>query len=459
MRQGTVKHAASKLSKQVKQIKQFRLPVVLLTAALLASCAQNGGSTSQGASPDATPAPKPVKLYLYVTGPTLTDTEFKLLIADPVSRKYPHITIERIEAVSGVTIQEVFTARPAPDLTLIINPHQLIRLNVVEDLRPWIDKYGFDESRLKPFLYEHIKEFGEDGEIVSLPFNSNQAILYYNKDIFDKFGVEYPPNGEQLSLEQVLELGKKLTRTDDDGARFIGYDTGGPTAIMRDLALPVIDSETAEPLLSKRPEWTKIFQFLKESYEVPGYIGPNNEYAYGRDAFIKDRNLALRVANLANMVGPLEELRQQGQEMNWDIAPTPNFEGYLGKAREAQVHSFVISNTSKHKEEAFLAITHILSDEVQRILARNARVPAIIKPELEKEFGADVPVLTGKHIENVFVGEQQQNHRIHRYEDQILKFVNEAAEQVALHGVDVNTALRNADEAISREVEKLRNTE
>lgn len=436
--------------------QSFKLGLLLLAFFMLAACAQAAGKREASAVTNA--APEPVKLLLYVTGPTLTDTEFKTLIAEPVNKKYPYITIERIEALEGVSLQEVFTTKPAPDFTLIINPQQLIRLNVVEDLRPWIEKYKFDESRLKPVLYDHIKEFGENGEIVSLPFNSNQAILYYNKDIFDKFGVDYPPNEKQLTLEEVLALGSKLTRT-DDGVNYIGYDTGGPTALMRDLALPILDAETGEPLLTKREEWTKLFLFAQQSYKVPGYIGPNNEYLYGRDAFIKEGKLALRVANLANMVGPLEELRQQGQEMNWDIAPAPNFDGYIGKAREAQVHSFVISNNSKHKEEAFLAITHILSDEVQRILARNARVPAIINPELEKEFGADVPVLNGKHIGNVFIGEQQKTHKIHKYEDQVTKFVSEAAEQVALNGVDVNTALRKAEEAISREIETLRATE
>ncbi|SDI06779.1 multiple sugar transport system substrate-binding protein [Paenibacillus naphthalenovorans] len=96
---------------------------------------------------------------------------------------------------------------------------------------------------------------------------------------------------------------------------------------------------------------------------------------------------------------------------------------------------------------------------VQRILARNARVPAIINPDLEKEFGADISVLAGKHIENVFVGEQQKNHKIHRYEDQVLTFVSEAAKQVALDGIDVNTGLRNAEIAIKREIETLRNIE
>ncbi|ALS23390.1 hypothetical protein [Paenibacillus naphthalenovorans] len=99
-----------------------------------------------------------------------------------------------------------------------------------------------------------------------------------------------------LLTVMVLELGKKLTRT-GGGIHYIGYDTGGPTALMRDLALPVLDSETGEPLLTTRPEWTRIFHFLQQSYQVPGYIGPNNEYSYGRDAFIKDRKPALRAAD------------------------------------------------------------------------------------------------------------------------------------------------------------------
>ncbi|AEI43042.1 ABC transporter substrate-binding protein [Paenibacillus mucilaginosus] len=440
------------------------LPLLSLSL-LLSACASAGsvpetpsGAAAAGESAGPPSSAEPVKLLFYVNGPTLTNTEFRTLIAEPVKKRYPHITLERIEPPSGVTIEEVFTSGPIPDLSLIINPHPLLRLKAVEDLRPWIQKHQFDESRLKPVLYDHIKEFGKNGEIVAIPFNANQAILYYNKDIFDKFGVEYPPADKQLSLEELLELGKQLTRS-DNGMDYIGYDPGGPLDLSRNVALPVIDSDSGAPLLSRNPEWTRLFQFAKTAYEVPGYIGPNNQYVYGRDAFMKDRKVALRVANLANMVGPLEELRQQGTEFNWDLAPIPNFSNKLGKAREAQVHSFVISNKSEHKEEAFLAVKEILTDEVQGLLSRNARVPAVINPELEEEFGRDIPVLKDKNVRSVFIGEQQKTHRIHEYEDQVSKWVTEATKDVAVGGIDINTALRKADENIARDVERLKKNE
>ncbi|GAA3401907.1 ABC transporter substrate-binding protein [Paenibacillus hodogayensis] len=449
---------------------KYRASFVLLPflgSLLLSACSDKGSSAIPGPAGDAAvsavhgvgtaaSAPRePVKLYFYVNGPTLTDTEFNQLIAKPITNKYPHITLERIQPKTGVTIEDVFTTTP-PDFSLIINPHPLIRLNAAEDLRPYIQKYGFDESRLKPILYDHIKEFGKSGEIIAIPFNSNQAVLYYNKDIFDKFGVEYPPAGKQLSYEQLLELGRKLTRT-VNGTNYIGFEPNGASDLMRLLQLPLLDPDSGKSLLLERPEWTRVFSFLKKVYDTPGFVGANRTYSYGRDAFMKDQTVALRVANLANMVGPLEELRQGGVEFNWDLAPSPNFEDQLPKAREAQVHSFVITRTSKHKEEAFLGIKEILTDEVQRLLARNARVPAVINPQLEKDFGSDIPVLKGKRIEDTFVGQQLKNHRIHEYEDKVTSILTEVSDDIVLNGADVNSALRKGSEKVDKAVQTLKN--
>ncbi|HTG68515.1 MAG TPA: hypothetical protein VL921_04585 [Candidatus Udaeobacter sp.] len=99
-----------------------------------------------------------------------------------------------------------------------------------------------------------------------------------------------------------------------------------------------------------------------------------------------------------------------------------------------------------------------MSDEGQAILARNGRVPAIINPELEKQYGLDIPVLQGKSVQNVFVGEPLQEHYIHPYELEISARLTEAAEDLAINGLDVNSAIRKATEAINKDVETLRTT-
>jgi len=399
---------------------------------------------------------EPLKLTFYSVGATFTDTEFYTLIADPIHKKYPNVTIERITPAATTTPEEVLSTH-VPDIVFGVMQQRVIRTGVYEDLRGLIEKHHFDLSRLKPIGINYITDItkGKGDAILSLPFNINQHIMYYNKDIFDKFGVPYPTE-KQLTWDEAVELGAKLTRT-ENGVNYVGLVVDNLTGLAKSLGLPYVDRETGQAALDT-PGWLRVFELLKKIYETPGYVTSEGTWNYTRDNFMKDQNIGMRVAWLANMVGPLEELRQQGVEFNWDIAPAPNFSDHLGQTREAQIHTIGINSQSKHKDEAFQVIAEILSDEGQRILARNGRVPSIINPELEKEYGADIPVLQGKTVQNVFIGEPLQEHYIHPYESEISKRLTEAAEDLAIHGLDVNSAIRKATDAINKDVETLKTT-
>lgn len=439
--------------------KGFLLFLLAVTAAAGAACGQaapgpDAGRQAAGADRQVLGA-EPITLTFYNTTGTLPDTEFKTLIADPIKAKYPDVTIERIVPAAETTLEEVLSTH-APDIIYSTSSsHQrVLRLGAYEDLRPYIEKYGFDESRLKPILYDYIKEItkGRGDAVIALPFNSNQHVLYYNKDIFDRFGVPYPPD-RQMTWEETLELARQLTRT-DNGVHYIGLSVDNLTGLAKGLGLELLDRETHRALLDT-PDWRRVFELNKRIFEIPGYVTPDGTWNWGRDHFMKDQVVAMRVTWLANMVGPLEELRQQGIEFNWDIAPAPNFPDRLGYTREAQVHTLSVNRKSRHKDEAFLVIAEILSDEWQRMLARNGRIPAIVKPELDKEYGLDIPVLQGKSVGNVFIGEPLQEHYFHPFELDVLGRLTEAAEDMAVGGLDVNSAIRKASEAINRDVETL----
>lgn len=451
---------------------------IFLLLALMTACAGSGGSggnnggVSQGGSQDPTNAAspsaetadfkklgdEPLTLTFFNTSGTFPDVEFKTLIADPIKKKYPNVTIERITPAATTTNEEVLSTHVPDIIYSSSSSHQkIIRTGAYEDLRELIKRHNFDESRIKPILYDYIKEMtkGKGDQIYAIPFNANQHVLYYNKDIFDKFGVEYPTE-KQLTWDEVLEIATKLTRT-ENGVQYVGLSVDNLTGLAKGLGLPYLDRETGNAALDT-PEWLRIFELNKRIFEIPGYVTPEGTWNWGRDHFMKDQTIAMRVTWLANMVGPLEELRQQGVEFNWDIAPAPNFEDQLGKTREAQIHSLSVNSQSKHKDEAFQVIAEILSDEGQRVLARNGRVPAVINPELEKEYGLDIPVLQGKSVQNVFIGEPLQEHYIHPYELDISTRLTEAAEDLAVGGLDVNSAIRKATDVINKDVETLRTT-
>jgi len=413
-----------------------------------------GGSEGDGGQ-------KPVTLRVLRAGITVTKAEFDHYFVEPIREKYPHITLEWVEAPEDVELEPFITQGNVPDIIIAATTaatSDYERLDLVEDLTPYVEKYNVDLSRLKPVVLDTIRTYSPEGKLSVLPLSLNLPVLFYNKEIFEKFGVPYPKD-EQMTWDEVIELGRQVTRT-DGGVNYIGFDVNGANNIASGLDLTILDPATGEPTLTTNPGWTKVFNVLKKSFEVPGYIGPDGRYQYANDddIFFNEQNLAMLAFNLAPLVGPLEELRQQGIEIDWDMAPFPNFEENLGTNRATNVHGVFIAKTSKHKDEAFQVIANLLTDEVQERLARTGRVPSVENKDLEKLYGADIPVLHGKKIENIFKTEPRRVVKPHEFEPDVRKFVNEATKRMALEGIDVNTALREAQEAIEKEVRTLRAT-
>ena len=49
----------------------------------------------------------------------------------------------------------------------------------------------------------------DDGNFYAVPFRSDFWVLYYNKDLFDAAGVEYPSN--DMTMEDYDALARKMT--------------------------------------------------------------------------------------------------------------------------------------------------------------------------------------------------------------------------------------------------------
>ncbi|URN94612.1 MAG: extracellular solute-binding protein [Candidatus Pristimantibacillus lignocellulolyticus] len=459
------------MKKQTMRNKSIpTLASILMLSLFLFGCANNATNnqlptntegkkettTTETATPEKQQSLDPVTLTFYVGGGTLTDTEFDLFFVQPTKEKFPHITLEKIVPAEGVTPAEVLLSNDPPDIIYQTSGsyYAFQELEALADLTPLAEKYAFDTNRIKPYLLESVYNFAKDGELFTLPFSSNLAALFYNKDIFDKFHVPYPSD-EQVTWDEILATAQQLTRN-EDGVQYIGIDlNNGPATLQGSYGVSTLDPESGEPILQSE-QWRKIFETVEKSVKFPGYV-QGEKYQYDRNSFVIDQNLAMRPTLLANLIGTLEELRAEGKPLNWGLAPIPNFEDNLGQGKVANVHSVSISSVSKHQDEAFQVLANILSDEVQRKVSRNGRVPAIDNPELDKEFGADIEVLKGIKIENIFKTETPVLAQ-HRWENDVSVHVTQAFTDIALNGIDVNTAIRTAEDNIRKDLETLKVT-
>lgn len=79
----------------------------------------------------------------------------------------------------------------------------MIDSGLILPVQEYIDKDNFDVSVIEPNLAAY---YTVDGKLNSMPFNSSTPLLYYNKDVFEKAGIQEPPK----SLEEMMTIADDL---------------------------------------------------------------------------------------------------------------------------------------------------------------------------------------------------------------------------------------------------------
>jgi maltose-binding protein MalE len=85
-----------------------------------------------------------------------------------------------------------------------------------------LEKYGGYQQRITGYCqrfsrrYERlarheiiVQAYSTKGEFLTMPYTVESAVMYYNKDLFDKFGATYPKDG--LTWNETMDLARKLS--------------------------------------------------------------------------------------------------------------------------------------------------------------------------------------------------------------------------------------------------------
>jgi multiple sugar transport system substrate-binding protein len=281
----------------------------------------------------------------------------------------------------------------------------------------------------------------------ALPMGLNFSIMYYNKDIFDKFAVPYPKDG--LTWDEAIEQAKRLTRT-EDGIDFRGLAiNGNSNRLGEQLSLPMVDPKTLKGVL-QTDKWKLVMQTYQKLYTIPGnFLEP----AQGVAAFEKDRYVAM-FAGMSARIGELEQLQNQGNPMNWDMATTPTFKEAPKMVFGNGPYYLMQSTTSKHKDEAFAVIDLLTQDDEQTMISKQARRSSLKDKKYQDIFGTELVSMKGKNIAAVFKMTPAPLPPTTIYETDGFNQVVAAGRLVAKDAsLDVNTVLREAEEKLNKAIE------
>src|SRR5690606_11098860 len=137
----------------------------------------------------------------------------------------------------------------------------------------------------------------------------------------DRFGVGYPE--DYMTWDDAIALGRELTRL-DEGVQYRGLHPMGTDLVGFGLSLPYADPETNTGLLDT-DEWRRVVQMVQEIYAMPGFALDGVSMPPWQP-FLTDKTIAM-LGNWGDMmIGPIQDMINEGAVFNWDIATIPNFE-------------------------------------------------------------------------------------------------------------------------------------
>ncbi|WP_197035503.1 ABC transporter substrate-binding protein [Paenibacillus sp. UNC451MF] len=437
--------------KQLMFMKRSKIHLLVFPFLLLlaAGCSNGGGEMTSADKVDDGKPKAPVTLKVLFSNPGMTDEIFQQLIAEPVKQLYPHISFETIKFQPDFGLNELISAGEIPDL-IYATPYiqSMLDSDIPLDLTEQLKKHNIDTSRFNPTIMDAIKSFGTKGEIYSLPYMSQSFALWYNKSIFDRFGVPYPKDG--MTWDEAIELSKKLARV-ENGVQYRGMVAthGGIATFASSLSIELVDPKTSNALVSDH--WNAVFAKGKALYDVVENR-PLKLNASNVQLFVKDKTLAMAPYWTGGMIGNLALVK----DLDWDVVQAPSFTEAPDKYYQVDYHQFVVSKTTKHIDDVMDVLKVIVSDEVQAKAARMGKETVLTNQSIIDQFAQDLDFVKGKNLKGIFKSQPSNMIYQSKYNGAVSGAINAAFNDVFEGKSDINSALRKAKEEADKKVAELK---
>ncbi|MGQ9629246.1 MAG: ABC transporter substrate-binding protein [bacterium] len=141
------------------------------------------------------------------------------------NQKYPDIKAETVYIPQdyAIKLQTMIAGGNAPDVMKLTAGEfrdWLLR-DVFMDLTPLFQKDP--EAKLDDFVEIKVENFSVGGKVYGLSGCVEPTVMFYNKDLFDKAGIAYPPADPEKpwTWDQFLEVAKKLTK--EEGGKIVQW--------------------------------------------------------------------------------------------------------------------------------------------------------------------------------------------------------------------------------------------
>lgn len=298
-------------------------------------------------------------------------------ILNEFEKQNPNIKLEFVHIPQNYfqKIHLLFASNLAPDVILINNLYLPVYADADVLVPLTVEKNIFFKKSVEALSYKD--------NLYAIPRDISNLVVYYNKDIFDKYNVPYP--NKYWSLEDYLAICKKLTKdTNDDGKTDL-WGTGFEEDTLYWLPFlmseggGIISNKSKKTIINKTEskKGLKFYADLRNKY----HVAPTRaEIASETMAqmFLQEK-IAMQISGRW-----LVPKFRSDAKFNWDVINFPS--GDRGSVVPLDATGWAISKTSKHKDEALKLINFLASQENIEKLAKSGLIVPARVDVAESEF-------------------------------------------------------------------------
>ncbi|MCC8046627.1 MAG: sugar ABC transporter substrate-binding protein [Clostridiales bacterium] len=227
-----------------------------------------------------------------------------------------------------------------------------------------------------------------DGNFYAVPFRSDFWVVFYNKDLFDAAGVDYPTN--DMTLEEFDALMREMTSGEGSekvyGNHYHTWRSDVTLFGILDGEHTIIDGE---------------YDFLQPIYEMvlaeqeDGVVMDYGELkTSGLHYSAAFENGQAAMCNMGSwFIATLQTYNAEAEangveEINWGIVKYPHPEGVEAGTTLGTVTSLAVNAYSENKEAAIDFINWCVSDEGAEIIANTGTFPAVSNDNINEIIAA-----------------------------------------------------------------------
>lgn len=291
-----------------------------------------------------------------------SETAILIPIIKDFEKENPDIKVEFIHIPQNYfqKLHLLFASNLAPDVVFINNHYapKYVKAGLLEDLTPYIEPQKYFEKSLAGFTF--------DKKIYAVPRDVSDLVIYYNKDIFEKYKIKEP--AQDWTIKDFLKTALEIKDKSNGKIMPVSYETdtifwlpyvfsNAGSILDKDGKLTISDKNFTNAL--------DFYSALANKYNVAPKKSDSASLTMAQ-LFLQQR-LAMHLSGRW-----LVPKYRAEAEFDWDIAQFPK--GSSGSVVNIDSSGYALSKTSQHKKEAIKFIKYISSQESLNRLAQSGLI-------------------------------------------------------------------------------------